>query len=179
MNMIATMPPSVSRSTNRVSDPALNISLMASISVVIRLTRRPTGVRSKKAIGSRSTWRNSARRKIGEAVLRDHHRQIELAIEGAEFAMPAARSRKAHPSQSCRGRANVGWHRRARPAESHRRAGQEDIDRQLDDVRLCEQGEDRVRAASAATDSQNRRLVGPDESPDPAQQPAVVTSPDR
>ena len=62
-NMIATMPPSVSTSMNRVSEPALNISLIASISVVIRLTSRPTGVRSKNDIGSRSTCRNSASRK--------------------------------------------------------------------------------------------------------------------
>jgi hypothetical protein len=53
----------VSTSLNIVSEPALNISLIASISVVIRLTSRPVGVWSKNAIGRRSTCLNSAIRR--------------------------------------------------------------------------------------------------------------------
>ena len=46
-----------------VSDPDANMSLIASMSVLIRLTSRPIGVRSKNAIGSCSTLRNSASRR--------------------------------------------------------------------------------------------------------------------
>ena len=62
-HMIAMMPDIVIKSMNMVSDPAPNISLIASMSVVIRLTNRPTGVRSKNDIGSRWTWLKSARRR--------------------------------------------------------------------------------------------------------------------
>ncbi len=61
--MIATIPSIVSTSMNIVSEPALNISLIASISVVIRLTSLPVGVRSKNDIGRRSTCLNSAIRR--------------------------------------------------------------------------------------------------------------------
>ena len=61
--MIVTMPASVIASMNIVSEPAENISLIESMSVVIRLTSLPTGVRSKNDIGKRSTLRNSAIRR--------------------------------------------------------------------------------------------------------------------
>ena len=62
-NMIVTMPASVIASMKIVSEPAENMSLIESMSVVIRLTSLPTGVRSKNDIGSRSTWLKTASRK--------------------------------------------------------------------------------------------------------------------
>ena len=61
--MIATMPISVIASMKIVSEPAENMSLIESMSVVMRLTNLPTGVRSKNDIGRRSTLRNSAIRR--------------------------------------------------------------------------------------------------------------------
>ena len=62
-HMMITMPVIVITSTNTVNDPDANMSLIASISVVMRLTSLPTGVRSKNDIGSRSTWLKTASRK--------------------------------------------------------------------------------------------------------------------
>ena len=62
-HMMITIPVIVITSTNTVSEPDANMSLIASISVVMRLTSRPIGVRSKNDIGSRSTWLNTASRK--------------------------------------------------------------------------------------------------------------------
>ena len=55
MNMMTAMPTRVMKSMKMVSDPEPNISLIASMSVLMRLTSRPIGVRSKNAIGSCST----------------------------------------------------------------------------------------------------------------------------
>jgi hypothetical protein len=43
-------------SANRVTTPAANISLMLSMSLVMRVISRPTGMRSKKAARRPSTW---------------------------------------------------------------------------------------------------------------------------
>jgi hypothetical protein len=53
-HMNAVMPTSFSRSSTIVIAPAANISFNTSTSVVTRETSLPTGVRSKKLIGSRS-----------------------------------------------------------------------------------------------------------------------------
>ena len=62
-HMMTTIPVIVITSTNTVSAPDANMSLIASMSVVMRLTSLPTGVRSKNDIGSRSTWLKTASRK--------------------------------------------------------------------------------------------------------------------
>ena len=58
--MMTTMPTRRTRSPTALSAPEANISLMASTSLVTRVTSRPTGVRSKKpslrVCRKRKTW---------------------------------------------------------------------------------------------------------------------------
>ena len=62
-SMMQTIPVRVRTSMKMVSVPAENASLMASTSVVSRVTSRPAGVRSKKLAGSACRWANRSRRR--------------------------------------------------------------------------------------------------------------------
>ena len=88
-----------------VSAPAANISLITSTSVVRRVTSRPTGLRSKKRVGSCCTCANELDAQVGEAPLRHQHRQVVLQVEEAELAEHGER-RRARPmrSEAARGR---------------------------------------------------------------------------
>ena len=93
LSMMATMPSSVSTSMKMVIAPAANISLITSTSVVRRVTSRPTGLRSKKRIGSRCTCAKTCDAEVGEALLRHQHRQVVLQVEEHALAEDRARRR--------------------------------------------------------------------------------------
>jgi len=61
-NMMVSTPAIISTSCTRYTTTWVYISLMAATSLVARVTSRPTGWRSRKPMGSRSTCPNMARR---------------------------------------------------------------------------------------------------------------------
>ena len=66
------------------------------MSVVMRLTSLPTGVRSKNDIGKPFDLAEQRHPQIGKAELRDHHHQIKLRIERAELADHERQVQTAH-----------------------------------------------------------------------------------
>ena len=63
VSMRAAMMARLRKSSTMASTPAVNISLMASTSEVMRVTRRPTAWVSKKPMCMRCMWRKISRRR--------------------------------------------------------------------------------------------------------------------
>jgi hypothetical protein len=106
--------------------------------------------------------------------MRDHHGQVERAIEGDELAEQQDDVHHTHHDQAVAVRLPK---ERFEPAGRMRAArGKEDIDRELDDIGLQE-GEDRVQRHQR--DGQPKQpSIGAHVSPHPSQQPGVIGAPD-
>ena len=62
-SMMTRMPSSTKMSSKMETTPAVNISFSASTSLVTRVTSRPTGLRSKKAMCRPCRWRKICARR--------------------------------------------------------------------------------------------------------------------
>ncbi len=157
--MTATMPSSVRTSITIVIAPAANISFSTSTSVVMRVTSRPTGLRSKYAIGSRCTCAKTSMRRSRERALRDDHRQVVLPVEEPELGGRREHEEKRHRAQA----AEVLRHHVA-------------VDRDLQEIRL---DEERDRPGGEKDEREpNRRAVRPQVAPEPPHEADVVGAAD-
>jgi hypothetical protein len=108
--------------------------------------------------------------KIRQAVLRDHHREIELPVKGREFTSKQGPVDESHHEQAVSSRRAEKWDepsgRRAPPC------GEENIDGEFHDVGLRER-ERRIERHQDERE-QEQPSIGTHERPDPSDEPQVV-----